>query len=140
MSDHPPSPRAALVRESLVFQLKLLADGLRDFILVPVSLVATAVGLIRSADDPAREFRQVLELGRETERMINLFGTHERDAAAPDLDTLVDRAEAVLRDQVRSGEVTRSAAESLEKALLNLHARARMAVQPEEIDKEKPDQ
>ena len=121
MSDNQPSPRAALVRESLVFQLKLLADGFRDFVMVPISLVATAVGLIRSPDDPDREFRQVLGLGRETERMINLFGSYERDATTNDLDKLVDRVEDLLREQIRRGDVSGSAGLMLGKALDRLH-------------------
>jgi hypothetical protein len=137
MSDHKPSPRAALVRESLVFQLKLLADGLRDFVLVPVALVSTVVGLIRSGEEPDREFRKVLELGRETERMINLFGTHERDETTTDLDTLVDRTEALLRDQVRRGDVSGSSAEVLGKALDGLHARARVTGEPQSGEQDK---
>jgi hypothetical protein len=125
MSDHNSSPRAALVRKSLVFQLKLLADGLRDFVMVPVSLVATAVGLIRSAEDPEREFQQVLDLGRETERMINLFGTHESDTGTTDLDKLVDHVEKLLREQVRRGDVSGSAGTALDSALQKLHGAVR---------------
>lgn len=120
------SRRLELVRSSLLFQLKLLADGLRDFFLVPISLVATLVGLARSAEDPEREFEQVLDLGRRTERWINLFGTHEPFEAAGEagnIDQLVTRAERMVREQVREGNVTASAGEALEKTLAALHRR-----------------
>ena len=77
MDERNESERARLFREALVFQVKLMADGLRDLVLVPVSLFAALVGLLRGGDQADREFRQVLDLGRRTERWINLFGNHE---------------------------------------------------------------
>ena len=128
MSESKPSRRGALVRESALFQLKLLADGLRDFLLVPVSLAATVVGLLRSSEDPEVEFNRVLDLGRQSERWINLFGTHDPlDAAGPagSIDQLVTRAEEILREQSREGGVSENASTALTKALDSLHQRAR---------------
>ncbi len=42
--------------------------------------MATAVGLLRGGKDTEREFQQVLELGRQSEQWINLFGNHEFEA------------------------------------------------------------
>lgn len=120
------SRRLQLIRASLLFQLKLLADGLRDFLLLPVSLVATVIGLLRSGDDPEREYEQVIEIGRQSERWINLFGTHQPFDEAGDagnLDQLVTRAEKLLREQARQGDVSDNAAAALEKALSALHRR-----------------
>ena len=77
MSDTDESKRGTLVRNAVVFQLKLMADGLRDLVLLPVSLVATVIGLLRGGDEPEREFLQVIEIGRESEQWINLFGNHD---------------------------------------------------------------
>jgi len=140
MNESSGSPRVRLLRLSLVFQLKLLADGLRDFLLVPVSLVATVAGLLRSGRDPEREFEQVLDLGRQTERWINLFGTHDAPdeaGAAGNLDQLVTRAERLVQEQVRRGDVSRSAGEALERALEGLHRRARQ--EEEETEEAKDD-
>lgn len=129
--------RWALVRSSLLFQAKLIVDGLRDFVLVPVSLVATLVGLLRGGAEPEREFEGVLELGRRTERWINLFGAHEPlDAGGPagNLDELVTRAEALLRDQARQGGVSEGARESLERVLAALHRRARERDRAGDVD------
>ncbi len=126
MSESSGSRRVALVRASLIFQLKLLADGLRDFFLVPVAAVATLVGLVRSGEDPEREFDQVLEVGRATERWINLFGSHEpipEAGQAGNIDQLVTRAERMLQEQVRRGDVSESAAAALAKSLDALHRR-----------------
>ncbi len=128
MNESSEGGRIALVRSSLMFQVKLIADGFRDFLLVPVSLAATIIGLLRSGEDPEREFEQVLDLGRKTERWINLFGTHEpvpEAGQAGNLDQLVARAESLLREQARQGDVSENAAKALEKALDALHRRAR---------------
>lgn len=124
--------RWLLIRTSLLFQLKLLADGFRDFLLVPVSIGATVVGLLRSGEDPEREFDQVIEFGRQTERWINLFGTHqpfEQAGDAGNLDQLVTRAENLVREQARQGDVSENAVAALEKALAALHRRGRGARQ-----------
>lgn len=130
MSESSDTPRWDLVRSSLLFQLKLLADGLRDFLLVPVSVVATLVGLLRSGTDPEREFEQVLDFGRQTERWINLFGTHEpfeQAGQAGNIDQLVIRAEQLVREQAREGDMPEQAAAALHNALETLRRRARDA-------------
>ena len=120
--------RGVLVRESLIFQLKQIADGMRDFALVPVSLVATAVGLIRGGENQDREFRQVIELGRQTEQWINLFGQHEpleKAGRAGSIDLLLTQAEDVVREQVREGGISEKASLAIEKALTAAHDKAR---------------
>ncbi|NND45572.1 MAG: hypothetical protein HKN58_09630 [Xanthomonadales bacterium] len=122
------SSRAALLRESIVFQLKLLVDGTRDFVLVPVAMFATLVGLLRGGDQPAREFHRVLELGRQSEQWINLFGQHEpieKAGQAGSLDLLLTRAEQVVREQARAGGVSDSASQEIEKALEQAHRTVR---------------
>ena len=44
--------RSVVVRDMLVFQLKLVVDGLFDLVLLPVSLIAGLVGVIRGGPDP----------------------------------------------------------------------------------------
>lgn len=120
MNESKSGRRSALVRESLIFQVKLMADGLRDLILVPVSLIATLAGLLRGGASPDREFRQVLDLGRQTEQWINLFGHHEpmeQGGQAASLDILLARAEQVLREQAQEGGLTENATRTLERAI-----------------------
>jgi len=127
MTTMPTSRRARLVRESLLFQVKLMVDGVRDFILMPVAVVATVVGLLRSAEDPDEEFQRVMELGRKSEQWINLFGDHEPISEAGEigsLDGLVTRAEEVLREEVRQGGVSERAGQALGRALARLHEKS----------------
>ena len=130
MTESESSKRVELVRESLVFQLKLLADGVRDLVLVPISLVATGIGLLRSADDPDKEFRRVLNLGRQSEQWINLFGHHDPLHGAGDLgsiDLLLTRAEEVVREQVKEGGVSENASTAIARALEKAHKTVRDA-------------
>ena len=100
----PSSPRVHLVREAAVLQLKLLADGLRDAILIPVSLFAALIGLLRGGEDCDREFRRVIKLGRRSDRWINLFGHQRplgREHPAGSVDTLLEQVESVVTEQYR---------------------------------------
>lgn len=103
------SPRAELIREAAVLQIKLLVDGLRDAILIPVSLIATLIGLLRGGDEPGREYRRVIKLGRRSERWINLFG-HQRPLGKPhpadSMDKVLGRVETAIVKQYRKGQST----------------------------------
>ena len=78
--NHTPQQHGSrwqLIRDLAVFQFKLLADGLRDLIMSPVSLIAGLSGLLFFHDNPSKPFHDVLALGKRSERWINLFG-HQR--------------------------------------------------------------
>ena len=138
MTETTMSKRAVLVRESLMFQIKLIVDGVRDFLLVPVALAATVIGLLRSGDDPETEFNRVLELGRQSEQWINLFGTHEPLHQAGDagsIDRMVSRAERVVREQVATGAVSDTAGRAIGEALDRLHDKVRLQHAPEKKEK-----
>ncbi len=81
--------RVRLLLHLGLFQFKLLADGIRDLVLVPVSLVVGIYGIVFGGDQPDRPFRQLLALGERSDRFINLFNQH--DAVAQDPVLLADR-------------------------------------------------
>ncbi|HEX7062271.1 MAG TPA: hypothetical protein VF200_09880 [Woeseiaceae bacterium] len=125
--------RWPLVRDVLAFQCKLVVDGFRDLVLVPVSLITGLVSVIGKDGTPGREFYDLLRAAQRTERWINLFGAvEEREpretgaadttpAGTPDLDTLIARVETFLVDEYRKGGVTAQAKERLDAALESLH-------------------
>jgi hypothetical protein len=120
MSDTQKSTRKELVRDAAILQLKLLVDGVRDAVLIPLSLVATIIGLIRGGDNPDREFREVIKLGRRSERWINLFGHQpplRRNHPGGSLDGLLDRVEEVVMEQYREGQSAAEARAAISKAL-----------------------
>jgi len=128
MSETKPSKRSALIRNTVVFQLKLMADGFRDLVLLPVSLIAALVGLLRGGDEPEREFNQVLDMGRETEQWINLFGNHdgsEDPNAITSIDAIFSKVEETLKQHYKvSGTSARAQAE-IDEAVQAAHEKTR---------------
>ena len=112
MNSTNESPRFTLIRETATLQLKLIADGFRDAILIPISLIAALIGLLRGGEDCDREFHRVIKLGRRSERWINLFG-HQRPLAAShpagSMDKILNQVESIVMDQYKKG---RSASET----------------------------
>lgn len=105
MSVSSSNKRIELIRNSVVFQLKLMVDGFRDLVLLPISLVATLAGLLRGGEEPEREFNRVLNLGRDTERWINLFGRSDEadpNRAIASMDSLFNRVEETLKQQYKA--------------------------------------
>lgn len=90
--------RLQLLWDVLVFQFKLVADGLRDVLLSPVSIASALLGLIVGGDKPDRYFRQVLRLGRRSEIWINLFGYRKHSMTSDELiDPIKDKVFAEAR-------------------------------------------
>jgi hypothetical protein len=116
MNDPQQSPRITLIRESATLQLKLIADGFRDALLIPVSLIATLLGLLRGGEDCDLEFRRVIKLGRRSERWINLFG-HQRPLnmrhPAGSMDRILAEAEAMVVEQYKKGKSAKEAREAV---------------------------
>ena len=89
----PPPPtddveavsRADLLWRLMVFQLKLMMDGTRDVVLIPISLIAGLIGVVRGGADADRPFKEVLQFGHRTEAWINLFGYQEGGETADKL-------------------------------------------------------
>lgn len=95
--------------------------------LLPVSLVATVVGLLRGGDEPEREFNQVIEFGRGTEQWINLFGNHDNqdDANSVDsIDAIFSKVEKTLKQQYQAGQTSESVQAEIDEALQAAHSEA----------------
>lgn len=100
------SPRIRLIRDAATLQVKLMIDGFRDAILIPVSIIAALLGFLRGGDEPDREFQSVLKLGRRSERWINLFGRQnlmDEEQHVNSIDQILEQAEAVVVEQYKKG-------------------------------------
>lgn len=124
------SSRWTLIRDIAVLQIKLVVDGLRDFILVPISLLAGIISLVKSDSSSGSEFYELLRAGKKSERWINLFGAADRMSTPEnehdrvpdeDIDSMVSRVESFIVDEYRKGGVTTQAKERLDKAIDSLH-------------------
>jgi hypothetical protein len=119
--------RWRLVRDVGVLQVKLIVDGVRDLMLVPASLIVGVMSLVSSENGkPGPQFYQLLEWGKQTEQWIDLFGavknSPEKLVQTPSfsgqgMDDIVERFEAFIVDEYKSGGVTAQAKEHLDKIL-----------------------
>lgn len=121
------SDRWTLARDIAVLQVKLLVDGLRDLLLVPASLTVGLVSLFSSENGrPGPHFYQLLDLGKQTESWINLFGALKN--APPDIrqieplpdadiDDLVGKLEMFVKDEYKQGGLTAQAKERMDKVI-----------------------
>jgi len=138
--DH--SARWTLIRDTAVLQVKLIIDGLRDFLLVPASLIAAIVSLAKTRDGkPGPQFYQLLALGKQSERSINLFGAldHAPQELADqshlgdlNIDELVVRVESFVVDEFKRGGMTKQAKEQIDKALDAIQRRGRKSPNSDE--------
>jgi hypothetical protein len=104
--DEPDTPqphhdaRMRLLWELMVFHLKLIAEGIRDIFLSPISIIAVIVGLVAGGDKPDLYFRRVQRFGRKSDLWINVFGVRHR---GPSADEMVRPIEETLLAQTRPG-------------------------------------
>ncbi|WP_439102672.1 hypothetical protein [Congregibacter sp.] len=87
---------SAALRHVLVFQLKLAADALRDFLLSPLSLIAFIIDAVTRPKVEHSLYLRLMLLGRRSDRMINLFDDHA-DSGELTIDRAVDEVEEMLR-------------------------------------------
>lgn len=115
--------RWELIRDVASLQLKLLADGLRDFLLSPVSVLAGLAGLVFRPSDPAHYFRRVMALGLASERWINLFGRYSRRGSEASIDQLLARVEAEVSARHARGGLTAQTRAAIDRSLDFVHQR-----------------
>lgn len=114
------SSRVRLLLNVLVFQFKLLMDGVRDLLLVPASLVSVLFGIAAGGDQPDRYFKRLLKLGRRSDRFINLFDEYsERGDTSGTADELIEPYKARLMEQASNSPVTARANQVVDSLLEN---------------------
>ena len=109
-------------RDVLVFQLKMLLDNVRDFALMPVSLVAALIDLIFKGKRHGSLFYQVLRWGAHSEEVINVYSaieTHERPEVNPTytVDAVIARLEGVLVRECEKGGTAASIKAAMDRAI-----------------------
>src|SRR6266542_2231202 len=109
-------------RDVLVFQLKMFLDNVRDFALMPVSLVAALIDLIFKGKRQGSLFYQVLKWGAHSEEVINVYSaieTHERPGVNPNytVDAVIARLEGVLVREVEKGGTAASVKAAMDRTI-----------------------
>jgi hypothetical protein len=75
--------RTEVIRDTFVLQLKLIVDGIRDLLLMPLVVAATIFGLIKHKKEPGRYLYRLLSYGKASERWIGLFDEAAKDKKEP---------------------------------------------------------
>jgi len=122
-----PSPQWNLIRDLAVLQVKLVVDGFRDIVLLPASIIAAIVSFTQSENGvPGPQFYNLLALGKQSERWINLFGALKNapegvDQASEfgnlDMDSIVTKVETFVVAEYKRGGVTAQAKSRIDEAL-----------------------
>ncbi len=102
--------RLVIVRDLLLFQLKLFLDGLIDVTLAPLAIAAAAVEIFFGGKRRGRFFYWILRLGERADLWLNLYGASQRadtdglfGGSRAGSDTLLGEIE----DLVRGGDEPR---------------------------------
>jgi hypothetical protein len=81
---HSAPPHQVLIRDLLIFQLKLWLDGLKDLVLSPVSIAAAALDLLLGPTKRGPRLYTVLRIGERFDLWLNLFGGADHARRSPD--------------------------------------------------------
>ena len=126
MSNPLPPPdshaRWRFLRDVAVFQFKLFLDNLRDFALVPITLIAAGIDLVFKGEKEGELFYKVLEWGWHSERVIDLYSVIEPDPEAPlghdfTVDAVLARLEAVIVREYEKGGTAASVKTAVDRTI-----------------------
>ncbi len=120
------SERWRFLRDVLVFELKMLLDNVRDFALMPLSLVAAGFDLLVKGEREGSLFYRVLAWGAHSERVIDVYSALESQdnvAINPNytVDAVVARIENVLAREVEKGGTAASLKAAMDRTIDQIH-------------------
>lgn len=133
----PPSPlpktnsneRWKFLRDVLVFQLKMFLDNVRDFALMPISLVAALIDLVFRGEREGALFYKVLRWGSHSEAVIDVYSAIEHHEPGDfkvsrdyTVDGVIARLEGVLVREYEKGGTAASIKAAMDRTIDQLHA------------------
>ena len=77
----PDLPRWTLIRDMLIFQIKLAIDAIRDLFLSPVSIICGLVDILLGKTLSKSYFYKLMGFGHQSDAWLNLFGNNNKDTA-----------------------------------------------------------
>jgi hypothetical protein len=69
--------RGVIIRDLIIFQIKLFLDGLKDFIVSPVALGAAGLDLLFPTRRRGHRFYSVMRVAERFDGWLNLYGAAE---------------------------------------------------------------
>lgn len=105
--------KRVVLRDLMIFQLKLIMDGMKDIVLSPVSALAAGIDILFPGPQTGHRFYMVMAIGEKFDRWLNLFGAADSASAETDglfgasragSSTLLGELEAIVigRDEPQS--------------------------------------
>jgi hypothetical protein len=105
--------RKVTLRDFLIFQLKLALDGAKDWVVIPLSIVAVILDMLAGKGRRPRLFYSVVRLSERFDLWLNLHGVMEHvdetddglfGASEAGSDSLIGKIEQLVRggDEPRS--------------------------------------
>lgn len=76
MSSEEKTSRTKVIREVLIFQVKLWLEGFKDFVLMPLSLGAALLDVVFHGSD-RRTLHSVMRMGNRFEQWVHLYASLE---------------------------------------------------------------
>ena len=70
-------PRSVLIRDAVIFMLKLWIDGLKDIVLTATALGALVLDIVRGQRADRYLFYRVIRFGERFDLWLNLYGAAE---------------------------------------------------------------
>jgi hypothetical protein len=121
--------RWRLIRDVIVFQIKLGMEAVLDITLIPVSLAAAGLDFVFGHWRQPRYFHAVLRFGERCEGWIDLWGAgvHGAEVSGPGADAVLRSIEAIVRNPGTGPDTVRA-----------LRRWAAMKLAPESLDRPPP--
>ena len=114
-------------RDVLAFEFKMLLDNVRDFALMPISLVAALIDLIFKGKRQGALFYEVLKWGAHSEEVINVYSAIKSDPRPEvnpqyTVDAVIARLEGVLVRECEKGETAASIKSAMDRTIHQIQA------------------
>jgi len=132
-SSTPPQANSVdrwkFLRDVIVFQLKMFLDNVRDFALMPVSLLAALIDLVFRGEREGALFYKVLRWGARSETVIDVYSAIEHHETGDfeisrdyTVDGVIARLEGVLVRECEKGGTAASVKTAMDRVFDQVHA------------------
>lgn len=78
------TPPAVLLRDLVLFNLKLALDGMKDVVLIWMSVIAVLADLVVGGSRRGRFFYATMRLGERVDLWLNIYGSARHAEANPE--------------------------------------------------------
>ena len=76
--------RKVVLRDLMIFQLKLMLDSAKDIVLSPLAIIAAGADVLFPTDRVGKRFYFVMRVGEKFDSWLSLFGAADRAEAGED--------------------------------------------------------